>query len=178
VSASWVWLTPFWGLGFSGSGRFVTGSAYSGRSNFDFNNDGQSATDRPTLGCTSIGGSATNYDCSNGIHFGRNSFRQPSSYTVDLRLQKAPPGGDLACRGLLQLHQHWQQVRFADDLRSSRTSTTTTPNTSTPNAGSATPTTPNAAHAPGLGAVRLLKRRRKDSRLGRGQPRPIFFSGL
>ena len=86
VSGNLVWLTPFWGIGFAGVGRLSTGSAYTGRANFDFNNDGQSGTDRPTLGCTLVG---TNFDCTNGKHIGRNSFRQPSTYSVDVRLQKA-----------------------------------------------------------------------------------------
>jgi outer membrane receptor protein involved in Fe transport len=88
ASANAVWLTPWYGIGFAGSARFTTGSAYTGRTNFDFNNDGQSGTDRPTLGCTPIGTSTTNFDCSNGSHIGRNSFRQPSTYSVDVRLQK------------------------------------------------------------------------------------------
>lgn len=85
ASANAVWLTPWYGIGFAGSARFSTGSAYTGRANFDFNNDGQSGTDRPTLGCvlTPV------IDCTNGTHLGRNSFRQPSFYTVDVRLQKA-----------------------------------------------------------------------------------------
>src|SRR5207237_5236002 len=81
--------TPWLCIGIAGSGRIATGAAYSARSNFYFNNDGQSGTDRATFGCTSIGGSATNFDCSNGVHFGRNTFRQPSSYSVDLRIHKA-----------------------------------------------------------------------------------------
>ena len=89
ASANAVWLTPWYGIGFAGSARFTTGSAYTGTASFDFNNDGQSFTDRPTLGCTSINGSATNYDCSNGTHLGRGAFRQPSTYSIDVRLQKA-----------------------------------------------------------------------------------------
>src|SRR5262249_13851678 len=45
--------------------------------------------DLPTLGCTSINGSATNYDCTGGNHLQRNSYRQPSQYALDLRIQKA-----------------------------------------------------------------------------------------
>jgi outer membrane receptor protein involved in Fe transport len=86
ASLNAVWLTPWYGIGFAGSGRFTTGSPYTGRSNFDFNNDGQSGTDRPTLGCVAVG---TTFNCSNGTHIGRNSFRQPSTYSVDVRLQKA-----------------------------------------------------------------------------------------
>jgi len=82
-----VWMTPWWGIGLAGSLRFATGAPYTPRTNFDFNNDGQSGTDRPTLGCVAVG--ATGIDCSNGSHLGRNSFRQPSFYTFDVRLQKA-----------------------------------------------------------------------------------------
>jgi outer membrane receptor protein involved in Fe transport len=68
-----VWETPWIGLTFSGSFRYNTGSAYNATANFDFNNDGQSSTDRPTV---------------DGDHFGRNSFRQPDFYSLDLRLGK------------------------------------------------------------------------------------------
>ncbi len=87
ASTNAVWQTPWWGIGLSGSLRFTTGLPYTPRTNFDFNNDGQSGTDRPTLGCTAVG--STGIDCSTGDHLGRNSFRQPSFYSLDLRFQKA-----------------------------------------------------------------------------------------
>ena len=88
VGANLVWLTPWWGIGTAATGRFFTGSTYTPKTNFDFNNDGQSSTDRPTLGCTPIS-TAPFFDCSNGTHIGRNSYNQPSFYSVDLRIQKA-----------------------------------------------------------------------------------------
>ena len=84
AAANGVWQTPFFGITGAGSLRFTTGSPYSPRANFDFNNDGQSGTDLPTLNCT------TAADCAvNGNHLGRNSYRQPSFYSLDLRIQKA-----------------------------------------------------------------------------------------
>lgn len=68
-----VWQSPFWGLGLSGSFRYATGSPYTGLAGRDLNNDGNSGTDRPTV---------------NGVHFGRNTFRQPDFYELDLRLSK------------------------------------------------------------------------------------------
>lgn len=68
-----LWNTPWWGLGVSGSFRFATGSPFTAIINADVNNDGV-RTDRPTV---------------NGQHFGRNSFRQPDFWTLDLRLAKS-----------------------------------------------------------------------------------------
>jgi Carboxypeptidase regulatory-like domain/TonB dependent receptor len=68
-----VWQSPFWGLGLSGSFRYATGSPYTGLAGRDLNNDGNSGTDRPTV---------------DGVHFARNSFRQPDFYELDLRLSK------------------------------------------------------------------------------------------
>lgn len=68
-----VWQSPFWGLGLSGSFRYSTGSPYTGLAGRDLNNDGNSGTDRPTV---------------DGVHFGRNTFRQPDFYELDLRLSK------------------------------------------------------------------------------------------
>ncbi|MDQ2978423.1 MAG: TonB-dependent receptor [Acidobacteriota bacterium] len=73
-SANAVWQTPFWGIGAAGSARYSSGQPYTGRANFDFNNDAESSTDRPTV---------------NGVHFDRNSFRQPRFFSLDLRLSKA-----------------------------------------------------------------------------------------
>lgn len=68
-----LWNTPWWGLGVSGSFRFATGQPFTALINADVNNDGV-RTDRPTV---------------NGEHFGRNSFRQPDFWTLDLRLAKS-----------------------------------------------------------------------------------------
>jgi hypothetical protein len=68
-----VWQSPFWGLGLSGSFRYATGQPYTGLAGRDLNNDGNSGTDRPTV---------------DGVHFGRNTFRQPDFYELDLRLSK------------------------------------------------------------------------------------------
>lgn len=141
LSANGVWLTPLWGINLAGSTRFTTGSTYTGRANFDFNNDGQSGTDRPTLGCTSIGGSATNYDCSNGSHISRNSFRQPSFYTVDLRIQKAfrigPGDFGLAvdCFNCTNTGNKFVSQTTFGRVPGPTVGNTTVPNTSTPNAG-------------------------------------------
>ena len=73
-----VWDTPWWGIGVSGAFRFFTGQPYTATTGTDNpltagNNDGISNTDRPTV---------------NGVHFERNSFRQPDFYSLDLRLSK------------------------------------------------------------------------------------------
>jgi hypothetical protein len=86
LGANAVWQSPWWGITTAGSARFATGLPYTPKASFDFNNDGQSTTDRPTLGCVAVG---STFDCSNGTHLGRNSFRQPSFYSLDIRLQKA-----------------------------------------------------------------------------------------
>lgn len=67
-----VWQSPWWGLGLSGSFRYATGSPYTGLAGRDLNNDGNNV-DRPTV---------------DGVHFDRNSFRQPDFYELDLRLSK------------------------------------------------------------------------------------------
>jgi len=69
-----VWESPWWGIGLSGVLRFTTGSPYTAITNSDINGDGISNTDRPTV---------------NGVHFARNSFRQPSFYSLDLRVSKS-----------------------------------------------------------------------------------------
>jgi hypothetical protein len=68
-----VWDTPWWGIGLSGAFRYASGSPFTPTTNVDFNRDGNSGTDRPTI---------------NGVHLGRNSERQPDFYTFDLRLAK------------------------------------------------------------------------------------------
>jgi hypothetical protein len=69
-----VWDTPFWGIGLTGTFRYATGSPYNITAGTDVNNDGQIGTDRPTV---------------NGVHFARNSGRQPDFYSLDLRVSKA-----------------------------------------------------------------------------------------
>jgi outer membrane receptor for ferrienterochelin and colicin len=69
-----VWDTPWWGIGLSGTFRYFTGSPYNATVGADNNNDGESTTDRPTV---------------NGVHFDRNSFRQPDFYSLDMRLSKS-----------------------------------------------------------------------------------------
>ncbi len=69
-----VWDTPWWGIGLAGTFRYATGSPYNATVAADLNNDGESTTDRPTVG---------------GEHFDRNSFRQPDFYTLDMRLSKS-----------------------------------------------------------------------------------------
>jgi hypothetical protein len=68
-----LWDTPWWGIGISGAFRYASGSPYNATVGVDQNNDGESGTDRPTV---------------NGVHFERNSFRQPDFYSLDLRLGK------------------------------------------------------------------------------------------
>jgi carboxypeptidase family protein len=68
-----LWETPWWGLGLSGSFVYNTGFPYTALTGVDGNNDGQTGTDRPTVG---------------GSHFGRNTFRQPDFYSLDLRISK------------------------------------------------------------------------------------------
>jgi len=69
-----VWDTPWWGIGLTGTFRYYTGSPYNATAGLDVNGDGQSGTDRPTV---------------NGVHFDRNSFRQPDFYSLDMRISKA-----------------------------------------------------------------------------------------
>src|SRR4029078_1065367 len=68
-----VWETPWWGIGLSGDLRFYTRMPCTPLIGTAVNGDGVN-TDRPTV---------------NGDHLERNSFRQPSTYTLDLRLSKA-----------------------------------------------------------------------------------------
>jgi hypothetical protein len=70
---SGLWESPWWGIGFSGAFRYTTGSPYTPLVRVDLNNDGESGTDRPTIG---------------GTHLARNSFRQPDFYSLALRVGK------------------------------------------------------------------------------------------
>ena len=66
------WNTPWYGIGLSGTYRFSTGSPYTATTGSDTNGDGF-FNDRPTIA---------------GVHFTRNSFRQPDFYQLDFRLAK------------------------------------------------------------------------------------------
>ncbi|MGE5233366.1 MAG: TonB-dependent receptor [Acidobacteriota bacterium] len=72
LAMSGLWETPWWGLVASGSFRFATGSPYTASTGTDTNGDGN-FTDRPTV---------------NGVHFARNSFRQPNFASFDVRVGK------------------------------------------------------------------------------------------
>jgi hypothetical protein len=84
-----VWDSPWWGIGFSGGFRYTTGSPYSATTGREINNDGVSTTDRPTV---------------NGVHFERNSFRQPDSYSLDLRVSKSFDVGPGAIRAYVECY--------------------------------------------------------------------------
>lgn len=73
IAANGTWNTPWWGISLSGLFRFATGQPYTAFAGTDLNGDQDSGTDRPTV---------------NGKHFPRNSFRQPDTWSLDLRLQK------------------------------------------------------------------------------------------
>ena len=132
----------------SGAARFQTGTPFTPTANFDFNNDGQSATDRPTLGCTSIGGSATNFDCSHGTHLQRNSYRQPSTYAVDVRLQngfRVGPGDFVLavdCFNCTNTGNKFISSTVFGRVPGPTVGNTSVPNTSNPNAGFANPNNP------------------------------------
>jgi Carboxypeptidase regulatory-like domain/TonB dependent receptor/TonB-dependent Receptor Plug Domain len=70
---TFIWDTPWWGIGLSGSYTYTSGQAYSARYGTDANNDGNNV-DRPTIA---------------GEHLPRNSFRQPDFSTLSLRLSKS-----------------------------------------------------------------------------------------
>lgn len=67
------WDTPWWGIFASGSYRYTSGEAFNATTGTDTNGDGFT-NDRPTV---------------NGVHFERNSFRQPGFRDLSLRLGKA-----------------------------------------------------------------------------------------
>jgi len=68
-----LWQTPWWGWASPALLAFQTGSPTTRPSNVDVNGDGEPTTDAPTI---------------NGVHLARNSFRQPSFYSLNLRLAK------------------------------------------------------------------------------------------
>jgi hypothetical protein len=73
LAANGIWDTPLWEISLSGSLRYQTGSTYNATANSDLNGDGEGTTDRPTVG---------------GVHFGRNTFRQPDFTSLDLQIAK------------------------------------------------------------------------------------------
>lgn len=68
-----LYQTPWWGIGISGSIKYASGSPGNVTVGSDINQDGQTGTDRPTV---------------DGVHFDRNSYRQPAFRSLDLRLSK------------------------------------------------------------------------------------------
>jgi carboxypeptidase family protein/TonB-dependent receptor-like protein len=86
VGANANWNTPWWGVSLSGSYRFTTGNPYTATTGTDENKDGF-FNDRPTI---------------DGVHFARNSFRQPDFYQLDLRLAKTFPIGPVGLTGILE----------------------------------------------------------------------------
>ena len=94
-----VWQSPYWGIGLSGSFRYATGSPYTATAGRDLNNDGISGTDRPTV---------------NGVHFDRNSFRQPEllrASTAALEGLQGLGGQPPGVRRVLQLHERGEPLR-------------------------------------------------------------------
>ena len=86
VGANANWNTPWWGTSLSGSYRFTTGNPYTATTGTDENKDGF-FNDRPTI---------------NGVHFARNSFRQPDFYEFDLRLAKTFPIGPVGLTAIVE----------------------------------------------------------------------------
>jgi hypothetical protein len=86
IGANAVWNTPWWGILLAGSYRFNTGSPYTATTSTDVNKDGF-FNDRPTI---------------NGVHFVRNSFRQPDFYQLDFRLAKTFNVGPVGLTALVE----------------------------------------------------------------------------
>jgi hypothetical protein len=80
------WNTPWYGIGLSGTYRWSTGSPYTAVTGVDENRDGF-FNDRPTI---------------NGVHFARNSFRQPKFSQVDFRLAKTFTVGPVGLTALAE----------------------------------------------------------------------------
>ncbi|MBP1619469.1 MAG: hypothetical protein H6Q02_236 [Acidobacteria bacterium] len=74
IRATGLWDTGFWGLLFSGNFFFNSGTPYSAFTGSDSNNDKDRFTDRPTI---------------DGVHLGRNIYRNDDYWRIDLRLQKS-----------------------------------------------------------------------------------------
>jgi hypothetical protein len=98
IAANSAWNTPWWGILLSGSYRFTTGSPYTATTGSDTNRDGF-FNDRPTIGCAKT---ATTIDCSNGVHFSRNQFRQPDFYQLDFRLAKTFTVGPVGLTAIVE----------------------------------------------------------------------------
>jgi hypothetical protein len=77
LSANTVW-TPIKWVTLAGSARYVTGQPYTPLVRADFNNDGESGTDRPTIG---------------GYHLPRGAFRQQRFFAFDVRVAGNIPLG-------------------------------------------------------------------------------------
>jgi outer membrane receptor protein involved in Fe transport len=86
LAANASWNTPWWGIGLSGTYRYLTGSPYTAVTGGDENRDGF-FNDRPTI---------------NNVHFRRNQFRQPSFKQVDFRLAKTFTVGPAALTAIAE----------------------------------------------------------------------------
>jgi hypothetical protein len=86
LGANATWNTPWSGVTLSGSYRFTTGSPYTATTGTDENKDGF-FNDRPTI---------------NGVHFARNSFRQPNFNQFDLRMAKTFPIGPVGLTAIVE----------------------------------------------------------------------------
>jgi len=76
IGVSGLWTTPWWGIELAGAFRYATGVPWNIGAGSDVNNDtnvSNGQPDRPTI---------------NGVHVGRNSERQPDTFSLDLRLAK------------------------------------------------------------------------------------------
>jgi len=74
IRATGFWDTGFWGMLFSGNFFYNSGTTYSAFTGSDSNNDKDRFTDRPTI---------------DGVHLGRNIYRNDDFWRLDLRLQKS-----------------------------------------------------------------------------------------
>jgi carboxypeptidase family protein/TonB-dependent receptor-like protein len=86
VGANASWNTPWWGVTLSGTYRFTSGSPYTATTGNDVNRDGF-FNDRPTI---------------KGVHFARNSFRQPNFNSLDFRLAKTFPIGPVGLTAIVE----------------------------------------------------------------------------
>jgi hypothetical protein len=86
VAANANWNTPWWGIGLSATYRYSTGSPYTATTGADENRDGF-FNDRPTI---------------NGVHFARNSFRQPDFKQLDFRIAKTFTVGPVGLTAIVE----------------------------------------------------------------------------
>ena len=124
---TFIWDTPWWGIGLSGSYTYASGQAFSPRYGSDANNDGNNV-DRPTI---------------NGKHLARNSYRQPDFSTVSMRIGKSfniGPGGltifgecfncmDAANRSISANNQIWGTAQLPNATFNVIDQVTTSPRT-------------------------------------------------